>query len=468
MTTPTQDPARVATPTADGARRSSTSTGTDDARPARTRSLESPLPLLSEALRRRWYLVVAALLLGAAVGYGIASTVPPVYEATSTLLLRDPSTADARTFLRADDAVRLTELHAQRAASPEVYRRAGAAVGLEPAEVAEAVRVLADPALLGLHLLARAERADGAAALADATALAYEEVEAERSAAATLTAQTAVRERAASVTERMDAAAAALRDDPDDALAATRLDALATLQIALEDQLAELDDALADGALGSAVELRQAAEVPTTASSPRPLRDAVLAGLAAALLATAALWLHATRAPEARSAIWPGTVLDAPLLAVLPGRPRRGVRGRADPGDPDGPIRLVTRAIGRRFRGTPGVVLFTTGAPRPGTASVAERTVAVLREPGADVVLLGRSSPRPLGDLQALRSTGALVVVEGPQELSTELTNLALASDAVVVVVSDRTPTRDLHRLRRLLDLPGVSLLGYVYLDRAR
>jgi hypothetical protein len=461
MTTPTQDPARVATPTADGARRSSTSTGTDDALPARTRSLESPLPLLSEALRRRWYLVVAALLLGAAVGYGIASRVPPVYEATSTLLLRDPSTADARTFLRADDAVRLTELHAQRAASPEVYRRAGAAVGLEPAEVAEAVRVLADPALLGLHLLARAERADGAAELADATALAYEEVEAERSAAATLTAQTTVRERAASVTERMDAAAAALRDDPDDALAATRLDALATLQIALEDQLA-------DGALGSAVELRQAAEVPTTASSPRPLRDAVLAGLAAALLATAALWLHATRAPEARSAVWPGTVLDAPLLAVLPGRPRRGVRGRTDPGDPDGPIRLVTRAIGRRFRGTPGVVLFTTGAPRPGTASIAERTVAVLREPGADVVLLGRSSPRPLGDLQALRSTGALVVVEGPQELSTELTNLALASDAVVVVVSDRTPTRDLHRLRRLLDLPGVSLLGYVYLDRAR
>jgi hypothetical protein len=468
MTVPTQEPARTTSPEDDGPRGAPTPTGSGDVRPARLRTLESPLPLLSEVLRRRWYLVVAALLLGAAAGYGIASVRSPVYEATATLLLRDPSTVDTRTFLRADDAVRLTELHAQRAAGAEVYRRVAGAVGLRPDEVADAVAVLPDPPLLGLRVVARSNRAEGASALADATAVAYEDVDAERQAEAAAAAQTSLRERLATISEGIDAAAAALAADPDDGVAGGRLDALVTLQVELEDQLAELGDGLTGGTLQRAVELREPAEVPTSAASPRPGLDAGLAGLAAALAATAGLWLGAMRAPAALSAIGPGTVLDAPLLAVLPGRRRRALCSRTDVSDPEGAIRLVTAAVRHRLGGRPGIVLVVDGDAGPGGSYIVERTAEILRETEADVVLVHRAPPRPLWELQTLRASGALVVVEAPLASSPEFTNEALGSDAVVVVATDRTPTRELHRLRQLLDLPDRPLLGYVYRERAR
>jgi uncharacterized coiled-coil protein SlyX len=458
-------------------------------------SLDGSVPILWRSLRRRWYLLLLAGIVGAGIGYGVSNTRPLVYEATSTLLLNDRALGDGGA-LRPDAAESLVELHAERVGAPDTLRLAAAELGMDEQALTQAVTTRPEPSAWAVTVAASAQDGGQAAAIADAVAFAYEDKASRLERSAQELSEAALQERIEVLEERIAEETDVLETLPDDLVTSQRLGGLVSQQLELELRLDDLGNARVDEVVSSVFP----ATVPTAPTSPVPVRDAALAALAAALVVAAGLWFQATRASEVRSSI--GDVVDAPLLAELPADRRiTGLwNGRDDGAGVSDAIYLVDQAIDR-YHGDGGLVLLFAGVDRErDRRRVAEQTAALMgarsdrdvtvvrfarrHRDGRWPILPTRSSGawlavrqppgsdhthavEPVRELALARAAGSVVVVVGPDASSPEATNLALASDSVVLVVSSRDSASDLLRLRRLLDVVGVPVMGYVYTKRA-
>lgn len=464
------------------------------ARAQRDEALEGSGSVLWRSLQRRWSLLLIAGMVGGLVGYTISDLRPEVFEAEALLLLSERPFVDGGGALRPDAMASLVELHSERVATPETLELAAEELGIEQPAIIEAVTTRPDVPALAVGIVANDLDADRAAAIADQVALAYATT-ANRSGRAAQDGDEARLERRLDVLEgRIGEASVELEARPTDPVAMQQLSGLVAQQLELQMRADEAEDARVAAVVSGVLP----ATVPLGPSSPLPGRDAVLAALAAALVMAALIWFRTAHVDDSRSGI--GEVVDAPLLAEIP-RPTRMDRApdcRVDDlGVADG-LRLVSEAIGRVDDGRGAIVLFAGVDRAHDRRSIAEQTAATAAsESTQDVLVLSfehrqghnrwslrrearsgtwvtnegpetnvATTVEPVRELTRARAAGSLVLVAGPDARSPEFANLALMSDAVILVVSRKDSVSELLRLRRLLDVIAVTILGYVYSER--
>lgn len=297
-------------------------------------SAETPEPqwhtgpgLLESVWRYRW-LVGGALVLAALVGFAASFLQPTMYEAEARMLLTDPSsTGIFDEESGGETGNRYVRNQAESADSPQVYMRASdrldGQLTWEEVEERVAVRPATDVDLL--TVVGRSPTPDGAAALTNAVAEAYQELRTEDVRERAETAVSELEETMAQLRERVDAAEARLEDNPDDAQAQAERDAAAQQLITFESRA---DQIHVDATLfGSGVERFTEARPPEDPAQPQPLRNSAVAAVLGLLAASALAWWRAeqTQAADRRQDAAP--VLRAPLLAQVPDFKAVGVTG---------------------------------------------------------------------------------------------------------------------------------------------
>jgi capsular exopolysaccharide synthesis family protein len=276
----------------------------------------------------RW-LVGLLTALAVALGVGVSLLQTPMYEAEAQVLLADPRNAGVfRDGQSQTDVSRYVRNEAQFMRTSTV---AAGAVELIDGRVSVADM----PALVSTHpsadldlIVVRAldPDPDGAAELANAVVQAYHDRVGEevRANAEAVIAQLA--ESRGELEQRIAAAERAMGAGQDTALAAERDAAVAQL-ITIEGRANQI---AVDAALfGAGVKHVEAAIAPTTPARPRPLRNAVGAGLLGLFAAAGFAWWRAEQTQRADRRQDPAMVLGAPMLGEVPDFATVGVDGVA-------------------------------------------------------------------------------------------------------------------------------------------
>jgi capsular polysaccharide biosynthesis protein/Mrp family chromosome partitioning ATPase len=305
-------------------------------------------PDLLETLWRFRVLLVVCTMAAALAGLAVSSVLPVRYVASTQLVLADPSDATLFRPRRASSADRRLLNEADLVTSPEVAARAAEKLGgqLTPEEIRERVSAQTSADSDILEVMASDQSAEGAAAIANTVALAYQEIVAEQQAAKAARATELVAhyrtelEAAIAETDRLLAARRAEIEESlrgvafrttEEYLGAVedRMAGDATAQNLQQRRDAAVQQALAvrtniaqvnvDTALfGSGVVRSEPAAVPQSPAQPQPARDTAL-GAAIGLLAGVGLaWFRAERVRYADLARDAAVVLGAPLLGTVP------------------------------------------------------------------------------------------------------------------------------------------------------
>jgi Mrp family chromosome partitioning ATPase len=306
--------------------------------------LDQAVPGLLEAMWRfRWGVALGALC-AALFGWVLSSLQPVRYVATTRMLLAEPAES-GDPERRLINAVMVINSPRVQARAAELLQGQFSAEEIEAQGLAEAPNTNAHDLLL---ITGTDETADGAAAIANAVAEAYQlfAIEQQRAAVEQATQQlSSYRTELEATIAQIDEQLANARAAAEQSLSATpfigpgqRLNAVESLLAAdpaterLEQQrssvigqLAELETSVQEATMnaalyGSGVTLLRPAQPPTTPAQPRPERDAALAGAAGLAGAAALAWRRADRlrlVTRERDAV---ALLEAPLLGSLPAR----------------------------------------------------------------------------------------------------------------------------------------------------
>jgi Mrp family chromosome partitioning ATPase len=291
-------------------------------------------PGIVASLLRYRRIVVAATLLGAVAGYGIAQLPPVRYQADAVLILSDPG---GPSVLGGGDAQASSDREVYMAkqadimTSTVVLERALELLGsrASPRDVSDELNVQPSANMASISIAATSADPRSAAALANAVGTAYEQVTEESAAA---DAQRVI----ASLEEVRNRYQAYLDASPKSA------DGRLTLrQQQLADQIVDLQQREQDitaqaEVYASGVEYFEQAEPPTSPSQPKPKLGAVLGGFLGLLAAGAWAWWAAARDQRAEGRDEPARILGAPLLGEVPRLPAP----QAATGKPDTPPRL--------------------------------------------------------------------------------------------------------------------------------
>lgn len=333
-------------------------------------SLHAP----SRALRRRRGTIVACVLLAVAAAVGLSLLASKSYTASASVLLQDPEIE--RTLFRTPaepgvDPLREAATDLRLASLRPVAARTAARVGggLSTDDVVSKVRVAPDGQANVLSVTATEDGAVKAARLADAFAA---ELVADR--ARTTRRQVAVA--AAGVRARLAALPAEQRDGSAGRELTRRLDQLETLA------------AVRTGG----AEVVERAKVPSSASSPQPVRNGILGGVLGLLLGIGLVFLRERLDPRLRDVAELRAHFEGhPLLAAIPRR--RGLRrlsaGAAPPADAQEAFHTL-RANLSHFGDSRSVrsVLVVSPGPGDGKTTVAwhlARSTAAAGSPAAVV-----------------------------------------------------------------------------------
>jgi tyrosine-protein kinase len=276
-------------------------------------------PGIVASLLRYGGIVVAATLLAAVAGYGIAQLSPVRYQADAGLILSDPggpSVLGGGDALASSDREVYLAKQADIITSTVVLERALELLGsrASPEDVRDELDVEPSANMASISIAATSGDSRSAAALANAVGTAYQQVAEERAAA---DAQRAL----ASLEELRNRYQAALDASP------KSFDGRLTLrQQQLADQIAELQQREQDitaraQVFNSGVEYFEQAKPPASPSQPKPKLGAVLGGLVGLLVAGAWAWWAAARDPRAEGRDDPARILGAPLLGEVPRLP---------------------------------------------------------------------------------------------------------------------------------------------------
>jgi Mrp family chromosome partitioning ATPase/capsular polysaccharide biosynthesis protein len=273
-------------------------------------------PGIVASLLRFRVIVVAAALLGAVAGYGLAQLLPVRYEAEASLTPADPggpsilgggaslSSSDRQVYL-----AKQVDLITSRVVLERVLERTGSSQSLR--DLREALQVQASPDMASISIGATGSDARSTAALANAVGTAYEQVTAERSAEQADRAIAGLEK----IRRRLQAELDASPTSPNGRLTSRQQD----LRGQITDlQQREQDITVQTQVFASGVENFEEAERPTSPSQPKPKLAAALGGLLGLLGAGAWAWWAAARNRRAEGRGDPGRILGAPLLGEVP------------------------------------------------------------------------------------------------------------------------------------------------------
>lgn len=334
------------------------------------------LPDYLRVLRRYRIQIVGIALLFAAAAYVYSNAQEPIYEAEASLSVArsdrefDALIAPATPILSGQDN---PVLNARTASGAAVRRGAARRLGVSPESIAGKVSVRAEASTGFVVLTGRDRDPAFAARVTDAWALSAQE------------------EFRRATRDRLESAAVALRLR----LRRARGGGSELTRQLLVQRITQLDS-LVD--LARPAEIARSATVPSSPSSPRPGRDALL-GLLLGL--TTGMLLAFLRDALDQRVTDPDQVredLSAPILAYLP----KGALGRspvADRGrDPLGtdelePFRMLRLAL--ELSGDPTVVAVTSARSEEGKSTVAAGLAVAYAAGGRDTVVLECDLRRP-------------------------------------------------------------------------
>jgi Mrp family chromosome partitioning ATPase len=273
-------------------------------------------PGIVASLLRFRVIVVAATLLGAVAGYGLAQLLPVRYQAEASLIPADPggpSILGGGASLGSSDRQVYLAKQVHIMTSREVLERAQEFIRSSQSlqEVREALEVQASPDMVSISIVATGGDARSTAALANAVGTAYEEVTAERAAEVADRAIAGLEK----IRKRLQAELDASPESPDSRLTSRQQD----LRGRITDlQQREQDITVQAQVFASGVENFERAERPTSPSQPKPKLAAALGALLGLLGAGGWAWWAAARKRRAEGRGDPGRILGAPLLGEVP------------------------------------------------------------------------------------------------------------------------------------------------------
>jgi capsular polysaccharide biosynthesis protein len=245
--------------------------------------------LLQSAWRYKW-MIAAAVLLGAVVGYGWSSRQPTLYEGVSRVLLADPSTIPGVPPQQAGEPERYLRNQGELMSTQEVLKRAAARSGgrASPGELGQRLNVDVAPDSDVITIRVVDSTADGAAELASSVGAAYEEFIAERSRQAA----DDLRAARARLETRLRAIQAELTAKPNDDRLQRQREAASGELLEIERQLLTTVRAAESNPVG----VREDARVPEQPIQPAP-RRATAIGMLFGLVGSGALawWLSGRR-----------------------------------------------------------------------------------------------------------------------------------------------------------------------------
>jgi Mrp family chromosome partitioning ATPase len=271
--------------------------------------------ILASLLRYRT-IVVAAILLGALAGYGIAQLLPVRYEAQATLILTDPggptvlgggsslSSGDRQVYLAKQVGIMTSKAVLERA-----MRLLGSRRSLR--DVRDELDVQPSADMASISIVATGAEPGSAAALANAVGTAYEQITAERAAQDARRATASLEK----IRDRLQASLDASPRSPDGRLT-SRQQQLAGQINDLQQRQQEIATQVAVYASG--VELFERAEPPDAPAQPKPKLAAALGALLGLLGSAGWAWWAAARDQRAERRGDPARILGAKLLGEVP------------------------------------------------------------------------------------------------------------------------------------------------------
>jgi len=279
-------------------------------------------PSLLESMWRFRRLVILTVVAAALAGFGLSYLQSTMYEGTTSLVLSDPRNAGVfrDTTQLVIDPSRYVRNQAELITSTEVLAKAvqleGGRVSIE--DLKQNGRVTADAStnldLITIHALDPTP--EGAASLADSVGHAYEQVVADTVKANADAALAELDRSRADTQAQIDALEIKLAADPTDTASKAERDAAVAQLVTLKSRAEQIT---VDAALyGTGVQLFEASEIPTSPSSPKPVRNAAIAAILGLLAAGAYAWWRAERTQSAESRHDAAPVLGAPLLGEVP------------------------------------------------------------------------------------------------------------------------------------------------------
>jgi capsular polysaccharide biosynthesis protein len=272
--------------------------------------------VLASVWRYRWLLPVA-LLLGGLVGYRLAALQPTLYEGVSRVFVANPANAGQDGSATALGAARNVANQAAFMASTPVLQRAARRYGngMTVVKLRKVLTVEASNNSDVITIKALAPTASGAAKLADAVALAYNDVIAEnarRQAQVTIRRIQAEKARLIARLSRLNAARAL---NPNDPSLAAEVDAVnAELRAAINREL-QVDRGIGESSEASG--LRESATVPQEPVRPKRLQLAAVGALLLLAATVAMAWWRTWRRRMALAAAEPvAPPADPAMLAA--------------------------------------------------------------------------------------------------------------------------------------------------------
>lgn len=272
-------------------------------------------PSLLASMWRRRYVLAASALAALALGYVLSSMQTPVYSATATVFLTDPS--DANLFGRdTADPERHVQQQASRMQSRTVFEGAARTVpgDVGPDEIASRVGIAGDAQVGLITVTATAGTADAAAGFANAVVDSYEQISRDAAAEDLDAASAAMNEQTTQLQEQAEELRTQLEDNPENIAAAGAFDAVQAQLAALRTRMSEVATEVA--VHGAGIDSIEEARPPQLPSSPKPVRDALVASMLGAAIASAYVYWRAGAAHTALTNV--SDLLGAPVLAQIP------------------------------------------------------------------------------------------------------------------------------------------------------
>ena len=284
-------------------------------------------PGIAASLWRYRLIVIAAILVGAAAGYGIAQLLPVRYEAEASLIMSDPGdplvVGGTGNSLSSDDRQVYLAKQADIMTSNVVLARALQLLGrpqAPPSDLRHELTVAPAKDLASVSIRATGGDADSAVNVANAVGTAYEQVTAERTAQAARQAITGLDKIKARLQDQLDASP----KSPDGNLTSAQQQLASQIN---DLQQREQDITTQASVYPSGVELFEKADTPTSPAQPKPVLYALLGGVVGLLAAGVWAWWAAGRNKRSVVQADPAQVSDvSPLEETHPAQASSGPR----------------------------------------------------------------------------------------------------------------------------------------------
>ena len=397
--------------------------------------MEDDLRTLPDALsviRRRWLTVVAFVVLGALAGVGVSLLQTPQYTATTNVILRaDQSQTAASRPLSAEDVATEAEVVTSDQVADRVANALRDDLGLvaDREDLVEQVDAQPQTDTRSIDVVVTNGDAEQSAAIANAFAEEYIAVGQERVEAAQQRVIDFYVGELSTVSEQLRTLRGRFADAADSELPAlqAQIDGLTARQTQLQTSLIQAND---PSTLISQAEVNTEATVPTSPSSPNPVRSGILGGILGLLLGLLVAFVRERLDDVVREGATAEALLDAPLLGHVP-RFDSSSQGRVvslvSPFSPaaeayrvlNANVRFLLAAHShegagarRGLRTINGMVMVASAAPAEGKTSLATNLAVTAARSGLRVVLVeadlrnpgiarlfGLDAPRGLSDL---------------------------------------------------------------------